>query len=117
MIDITEAKIGRSMKKRLNKLRPQFDALAIERLESLERPRGSEPQAVQYVRIAQPVDHVEEHRREQESEQRRTDHAAEDGDAQRLAHLGAGALAREHRHDAEYERKAGHDNRPQAELA
>ncbi len=62
-----------------------------------------------------PADHVERGR-QQQSEERDADHPREDGRAQRLARLRAGAAGDDQRRDAENEGKRRHQNRSQALL-
>ena len=69
------------------------------------------------TRLAQPVDDEEEHRRQEDAEQRHAEHAAEDGRAQRPPHLGAGPVRDHQRHHAEDEGERGHHDRPQPQPA
>src|SRR3954469_6060648 len=65
--------------------------------------------------LAQPFDDDVEDGNESEAEQRRRQHAAEHGGADRLAAGRAGAGGDQQRNDAEDEGEGGHEDRPQPE--
>jgi hypothetical protein len=67
--------------------------------------------------LPQLVQHHEHHRRGVEGEDLAEDQAADDGDAQRLAQLGAVAAADGERDRAEERRQGGHQDRPEAQQA
>src|SRR5262245_54179418 len=48
---------------------------------------------VALANVFDPLDDVVEHGRQEDAEERDAEHAGEDGDAEGLAHLGAGAFA------------------------
>src|SRR5437660_7951336 len=60
-----------------------------------------------------PPDDVEEHRGQENAEERDAEHAGEDRRAQGAAHLGPCPAGDYQRKDAEDERQRGHDDRPQ----
>src|SRR5262249_32278266 len=60
---------------------------------------------------------VEEYRCEKDSKQGYAQHAEENRNSQRASHLGAGTVTDDERDDAENEGEAGHDDRPQPQLA
>ena len=64
-------------------------------------------------RLAEPLDDVEEHRRQEDAEQRHAEHAAEHRRPQRAPHLGPGPRGDDQRHDAQDEGERGHQDRPQ----
>ena len=68
-------------------------------------------------RLAQPLDDGEEHRRQEDAEQRHADHATEHGDPQRPPHLRPGARGHGQRDHADDERQRGHQDRPQPQPA
>ena len=68
-------------------------------------------------RFAQPLNDREKHRGQKNTEQRHTHHAAEHGNSQRPPHLGPGPGGHSKRDHADDERKRGHEDRPQPQLA
>ena len=65
----------------------------------------------------QPVEVEIDHRRGEQRQHLADDQAADDGEAERLAQLGAGALAQHQRQRAEDRRHGGHHDRPEAQQA
>src|SRR5437762_6322152 len=64
---------------------------------------------------ANALDDNIENRNEGEVQERRRDHAAGDGGADRVARFAPGAARHDERHHAEYERERGHQNGPEAD--
>jgi WD40 repeat protein len=65
----------------------------------------------------QQLDDVVEHGRQKDSENRHSQHTAEDRGAERAAHFGAGTHRNHQRHHAQDEGKRRHHDRPQTQLA
>ena len=62
------------------------------------------------------LDEYEQHRNQADAQDRRDEHAREDGHPHHLAPLGAGAGRGQQRHDTEDEREGRHQDRAEAQL-
>ena len=80
-------------------------------------PIGASQPDCEQLPVRDALDHEEEHRRQEDAEQRHAQHAAEDGRAQRPPHFRAGPVGDHQRHHAEDERERRHQDRPQPQLA
>ena len=74
---------------------------------------GMGPLRLEQPRLAQPLDHVKEHGREKNAEQRHAEHPAEDGDAERVAHFGPRPVGQHQGNHAEDKSERSHQDRPQ----
>src|SRR6516164_3787769 len=73
--------------------------------------------AIPVLPVLDPLDDVIKHRCQKDAEESDAEHAAEDGDAEGLAHFTTRPFGKNQGHHTEDEREAGHDDGPQPQLA